>query len=150
MTETNTEQVHVLKDTHNRRVRLSSDSINWLIEQAEIAKHFAKKNAQLNEFLQKHNETKHLGRNVIDVAMDIITKQAERVQELEIDLNICQMTKLGMESIDKFTNQIKDENRRLREALEYYADKNNYRYKGPYPSNIESDEGYEARQALKE
>lgn len=59
------------------------NNLYWLIEQAELLQHFAKKNAELNEFLQKHNEPKHLGRNVIDVAMDIITEQAERVQELE-------------------------------------------------------------------
>lgn len=35
--DTNKERLESLKDTHRRRVRLSSDSINWLIQQAETA-----------------------------------------------------------------------------------------------------------------
>lgn len=34
---TNADQLRVIKDTHRRRVRLSSESIDYLIEQAELA-----------------------------------------------------------------------------------------------------------------
>src|SRR5690606_25125913 len=55
----------------------------WLIEQAALVGYFARKHGELNEFLNKYIEPQHLGKNVIDVAMDIIIKQAERVHELE-------------------------------------------------------------------
>lgn len=57
--------------------------IQWLIQQSELMQHFTRKNTELNVFLNKYSEPKHFGENVIDVAMDIIGKQAERVRKLE-------------------------------------------------------------------
>ncbi|HLR72037.1 MAG TPA: hypothetical protein VK085_11500 [Pseudogracilibacillus sp.] len=94
----------------------TDDALEWAIEQVELMQHFAKKNAELNVFLSKYSEPKHLGKNVIDVAMDIIAKQAERVQELEEENKF---RTEQMESLVKNHNRLDTENKRYRKLLEF-------------------------------
>lgn len=77
-----------------------------------------------------------------------LVHQAKRVQELEFDLNICQMSKKTIGYINRFTDEIKDENKRLREALEFYANRQAYYYTSEHPSEVMKDYGEIARQAL--
>ena len=58
------------------------------------------------------------GKNIIDVAMDIITKQSERVQELEGQRK---------EDLHDYVNGIVSQNKRYKEVLEFYADERNWR-----------------------
>jgi len=82
-----------------------------------------------------------------------LMEQAERVQELESELN--KQIEIGY----KFEVEVYDlakENKRYREALEFYADRENYKpdpyhydpYIGEYISMIDYDNGATARQAL--
>lgn len=53
----------------------------------------------------------------IEELLDYAREQAERVDELEEKLHFCEMTKLSMDSVEKYTEQIKSKNKRYREAL---------------------------------
>lgn len=83
-----------------------------------------------------------------------LQKQAERVPELERNIKLLEgekgiKTALNNEAI-KIIEEKERGNKRVREALEFYADKNNYRLNGSISSVIEVDEGYEARNALEQ
>lgn len=78
MSETNAARLHVIKDTHGRRIRLSTEAIDYLVKQAERAQNMKK-----------------------EFANDIDFKRKE-VHGLQV------------------------ENKRLREALAFYADSKNY------------------------
>lgn len=96
--------------------------IKWLIYQAEHAETLGKKTVELNEFLQRYSRPKDLGKNVVDVAMDMIKVQAKRVQELEdwkkkaLKINQSEMKYRG--EVASKNVELKEENKRLREALE--------------------------------
>ena len=83
-----------------------------------------------------------------------LIEQAKRAQELEQKLHFCEMTKLSMDSVEKYTEQIKSKNKRYREALEFYADRDNYKLEhfdpnlNDYMSTVDYDEGMKARRAL--
>jgi len=88
-----------------------------------------------------------------DLKIEWLIEQAERVQELESELN--KQIEIGY----KFEVEVYDlakENKRYREALEFYADRENYKpdpyhydpYIGEYISMIDYDNGATARQAL--
>src|SRR5690606_34150738 len=122
------------------------DLVDWLVEQAELVGYFARKNGELNEFLNKYIESKHLGKNVIDVAMDIIVKQSERVQEVEEERDEWKDT---AQSYYMTNQELREQNKRYREALEFYANKINYlTFIENGKSNIEHDQGEKARKAL--
>ena len=76
--------------------------------------------------------------------MEWLIEQAERVKELE------QKVRVDSELFDKQVQQ----NKRYREALEFYSKRDNYESKHfdpnivEYMSTIDYDEGKEARQAL--
>lgn len=114
------------------------DSVKWLIEQAELAQVFSKKNIELNEFLQGYSNPKNLGRNVIDISMDIIREQSERIEQMEMRYENTGAMLGRIEELEK-------ENKRLRVALS--------NIKGEEEQNLE---GYEsivykiARQALEQ
>lgn len=101
----------------------------WLIEQAELAGlagHFAQKNGELNVFLNKYSEPKHFGKNVIDVAMDIIAKQSERVQELEQEkddmMKLVNYHKEQQKKAEDENEPYRHESKRYREALKWYSE----------------------------
>lgn len=73
----------IRRDWRTSDLGISLRDVEWLIQQAEILEQFAQKNIELNEFLYDYFESNHWGRNVIDVAMDIITKQAEQAHQLK-------------------------------------------------------------------
>jgi len=75
-----------------------------------------------------------------------LIKQTERVQELEEDLT---KYRNGFEFQLLINNSIKKQNKRYREALEFYADPNNYELKGRGTvSSLVFDGGIRARKAL--
>lgn len=89
-----------------------TEDLEHLQEQAELTQHFAQKNGELNEFLQKYIEPKNLGRNVIDVAMRIIKEQAERGIYNEQALINQEM------SSDREIERMRKQNKRYRKAIE--------------------------------
>jgi hydroxymethylpyrimidine pyrophosphatase-like HAD family hydrolase len=115
--------------------------INWLISRVEEFEYASKYNGDLNEFLQKRKLPPNtLGRHVVDVVMDY-------VEELE------NLNKLADDTI-----QIaKQENSRYKQALEFYADKKNYRtvletkeeITFLEKSKIQKERGEKSRRALK-
>lgn len=58
------------------------DALDYVISEAETVQQFAKKNIELNEFLNEYSEARHWGKNVIDAAKDIITEQDGRIEGL--------------------------------------------------------------------
>lgn len=50
----------------------------------DLLNFYADKNLELNKFLQDYKEAEHWGKNVIDVAMDIISTQANQIEELSV------------------------------------------------------------------
>src|SRR5690625_4528137 len=81
------------------------DLVDWLVEQAE----------------QKQSlET------TVDFYQSALRDADRRVQELEQELHFCQVTKLSMDSVEKYTEDLKKQNKRYREALEFYAKENNH------------------------
>lgn len=92
------------------------NDMTWLIKQAEHTERLSKKEIELNEFLQSHSKPKHLGRNVVDVAMDMIKEQDERNKTLENSIKKA----IEMQEYYLVTNgDLQDENKHLREALEH-------------------------------
>ena len=127
------------------RVRMNEITMEWLRKAIKIRDYYystwSKKRSDdyANEFIRCYG--------------DLLLQQAERVQELEK-----YALKLESENddclddiktmIDKNGSLHKD-NKRLREALKYYADKKNYdRMPKSIYTTIEVDGGYEARNAL--
>ncbi len=53
---------------------------------------FSGKMAELNQFIQRFADEKGWGKNVVDIAIQIIEEQAERVQELEKEFELCDST----------------------------------------------------------
>ena len=104
------------RQTDEEKIEYMKERIDvqkWLIEQVELLQQFAEKNTELNVFLEKNSEPKHLGRNVIDVAMDIITEQAERVEELE------ELQSRKMNLVSTIQN-LRNEKRDLQEQNNHY------------------------------
>lgn len=129
----------------------------FFIEQAERVQELeiyvdenSKKHANLNVFLQDRDTTSTLGMHVIDAVM-------KYAQELEVFMNKADesLVKSGKQ-IMKLTDEkaeLEYQNKRYREALEFYANKNKYMYKSTslkgHPTII-SDEGEIARKALED
>ena len=91
------------------------------------------------------------GFDLTEEDIEWLIEQAERVQELESELN--KQIEIGY----KFEGEVYDlakENKRYREALEFYADRENYEpeHYDPdthdYISMIDRDKGTTARKAL--
>lgn len=80
---TDKERLEIIKDKQLYMHSLSTFDISWLIEQAEQNIRRISKSFELDEFLRDYSDTADKGRNLTDVAMDVIKRQAERVQELE-------------------------------------------------------------------
>lgn len=116
MTETNVEQLPVIKDSHRRRVRLSSDSITWLIEQAERAEEL-ERNIKLLE-----------GQKGIKTALNNEAVKIIEEKDRVIDVMDGHLVRCGGEIIDKENEraQMQWEIDRLRETLAFYADNKNY------------------------
>ena len=93
------------------------------------------------------------------ITCDVLQKDfhwlVNQVEELEEQLKYEKMTRVGMDSIEQYMNDIKKENKRYKEALKFYADRGNYindhdDILGELPSVIDFDEGEIASKALKE
>lgn len=80
---TDKERLEIIKDKQLYMHSLSTFDISWLIEQAEQNIRRISKSFELDEFLRDYSDTADKGRNLTDVAMDVIKRQAERVRELE-------------------------------------------------------------------
>jgi len=112
---------------------------------AEVIK-FAKKALGNHEWIRKDS-------CICEVEYDVLNRlieQAERAQALEKELYKTKALPMLME-----LEKRKYENKRLREALEFYADTENNLYIADYPgsylteSKVMEDDGNKARQALK-
>ncbi len=139
------------EDIENQRtsiVRLNRSSAVKLVERVQELEnrnkeleYASKYNGDLNSFLQKRKlPANTLGRHVVNVVMDY-------VQGLE------QKVRVDSELFDKQVQQ----NKRYREALEFYADKKNYHQEkdfgtdsGVANSNVMQDGGELARKELEE
>lgn len=80
-----------------------------------------------------------------------LIEQAEKVQELERELKECYKQNNSF-SVENYEVLI-PENKKLREALEFYASERNYKqseeeYFEGYPPEIMNDTGYKARKTL--
>lgn len=75
--------------------------------------------SRLEEIKDNHEFRKGEGWELTTLTEDIdwLIEQAEKVEELEEQLRFQQATSVGIESIERYTNQIKDENKRLRKAM---------------------------------
>ena len=88
--------------------------------------------AELHDFLKYDVEVSFLDGDVIDVAMDVISKHIEMIKKLE------------------------KQNKHYRESLEFYATRDNYKLEhfdpnlNDYMSTVDYDEGEIARKALEE
>ena len=83
-----------------------------LKKRISLTKESIKKELKANDY--------HMPKNIninTQYLLEII-EQAERVQELEQELHFCQVTKLPMDSVEKYTDDLKKQNKRYREALE--------------------------------
>lgn len=107
---------------------LEDDDIIWLIQQAEQVDVFADKFAKLNQYLQKFADDKGWGKHVIDIAIQIMDEQDERIEELEmkcdflvglsnehVDLAHKNLARYEFEKAEK--SLIERENERYKEAL---------------------------------
>lgn len=80
--------------------------------------------------------------------LEWLIEQAERVRMMEEEKAF---HKKFLFEVKASELKFRKENEKLRQALEYYADEENYRYQGgALTSTIESDGGYEARNALEQ
>lgn len=108
---------------HNDILNKAAHIHEIVIEQAERVRELevyvdenSKKNAKLNEFLQKRETGKHLGKHVVDVVM-------EYVQELEHQNDVLSQTINDMPDIYKnYNKKLLDKNKRYRELLELVID----------------------------
>ena len=96
--------------------------------------------SELYDFLKHDVEVSFLDGDVIDVAMDVITKLIERIKELEN--NIYQDARQGV------IEGLYEENKRYRDALEFYANKKTYKYYKESYIDLLKDGGHTARKAL--
>src|SRR5690625_1025823 len=69
-----------------------------------------------------HFETLALATEIIINHGDWLIEQVERVQELEQALHFCKVTKLSMESVEKYTDDLKQQNKCYRKAIELAHD----------------------------
>lgn len=83
----------------------------------------------------------------VDWFINTAKKQQKEIKELKTEID----SQIGNESeLNKIIGSIRSENARLREALEFYADGDNYNGWRDNPGIIGNDGGEKARQALKE
>lgn len=119
-------------------------NINWLIEQAEQVDSMAHvikvKNKEMRKLSNFINE-----RNIPLKELSPLITVMNYVQEVEEE---------SQGIIDKSTSERMDflehQNKRYREALEFYSDKNNYTAEWGSPKWIVLEEGEKARKALEE
>ena len=136
--------------------------------------------AKLYDFLKHDVEVSFLDGDVIDVAMDVISKHIERIKKLEKLLSThephgrnytneqyVQLRERVQESeeqklalieemgqVDEHFLDLEQQNKKLREALEFYATRDNYKLEhfdpnlNDYMSTVDYDEGEIARKAL--
>lgn len=112
-------------------------NFNWLLktveEQQKVMDQLADGTGKLNVFLQ--SKSTRFGDNVVDIAIDLINEQQKEIDKLN--------------TLDRLYELV-DENARLREALEFYANRQAYYYTSEHQSEVMKDYGEKARQALGE
>lgn len=74
-----------------------------------------------------------------DYLLESVDKLTNRIEELETQINFEKMARASMDSIERYTDGIKKENRRYREALEEIA-----KGEGDYYSNEDAQIALEA------
>ena len=93
MAETNVEQLHVIKDTHRRRVRLSTEAIDFLIEQTERAQQDVEKHLDSYcEWFEK--QTNSINEN------EQLREALQRIRDLE-PLNHEAINKIAREALEQ-------------------------------------------------
>lgn len=128
--------------SNNSEDQKQFEIIDWLIKQAE----------QKQKFLERLNK-----RGIeIRKLKSQLSQCREKIKKLEWNLLITKGTAdqsmRANKSNYELANKLEKENKRLREALEFYADENSYRKIGfaELYSPAEKDFGQKARQALEE
>jgi len=98
----------------------------------------------------------NISKEDIQYLIDYAKERTERVEELNQELHLCRISKLSMDSIKKYTDQIKNENKDYLKVLEFYADEDNWKEKDSMDpmsdnqQNVNYDRGYKARQLLED
>ena len=111
MSETDVVQIQAIKDMHRRRVRLSTETIDYLIEQAERAwEPEAVKGTSWKDTAIYHSEE--------------VLKLQEENERLRGDLEA--IRNLNSQIIWGQVDPLKKEVERLQEVLKFYADNKNY------------------------
>lgn len=94
----------------------------------------------------------HIALSLVRIHGEWLIKQAERVQELEGDVRMRE--RVSYRNIER-NIKLEQQNKRYREALEFYAEQDNYRWEISYRPQQEidcmviDDGGHTARKALK-
>lgn len=133
---------------YNGKYKIDGDHLLEILEQAERVEgtvrrnkeleYASKYNGELNEFLQKRKLPPNtLGRHVVDVVMDY-------VEELEKDIGNYKKACSALETLESYSRK---ESQRYRQALEFYANRNNYS-KGILRPAVLIDYGRQAEKAL--
>ena len=87
-----------------------------------------------------------------DFLYNYAIQQTERVEELE-EINTDAITQIDV--MQKRNERLERQNKRYREALEFYADRDNYKLEhfdpnlDDYMSTVDYDEGQKARQTIR-
>ena len=105
-----------------------------------------KDRAMFNRLAKRAGEITHSLVTLDEEDYDWLIEQAERVRELEVWYH-------SYHKEAKLNNILKIQNKRYREALEFYADEKNYKpfdgiFLSSYQNKIDEDGGKKARQVL--
>lgn len=146
-TEANAERSRLLqiKIIHfEAGAELAYATISWLIEQAERAQ-------ELEKLLEGND-----GMSVKEIRAQFVDMHQEVLKFKRLTSNAHEHVVHTKQEYHKLQGQfmtLEDENAKLREALEFYADKNSYGYHlheyEAYKASVMDDGGVRARQALK-
>ena|SRR5690625_3395855 len=101
------ERLEEIKQYYSRMESMPWDTqedIRFLIEQAERVQELE----NVNRVLKKANEGSERDKE----------RLREQIDELEQELHFCQVTKLSMDSVEKYTDDLKKQNKRYKKALE--------------------------------
>lgn len=107
--------------------------------------------AMFNQLAKRTGEITHSLVTLDEEDYDWLIEQAERVQELE---ETVEDYKTVNKELHQRGRKVRKQNKRYREALEFYADRDNYKLEhfdpniNDYMSTVDYDEGQKARQTI--
>jgi|SRR5699024_10101893 len=123
MCEKRLEKIEKDKAMSNDDVVIKEDDYNWLIEQVEQNEQRNKKLSEVHSYLQEVNL---------------------------VDDDVSYWGKNVIDVLLSYSKELEEQNKHYREALEFYADTNNYESEPNDISTVEFDSGIRARKALKD